>query len=458
VRPVGKFLQPVTANRDCCRARKKRVIHKAKTNFVWMFGDRCVRLTIGVVVTALVARELGSADFGILMFVTAIVTVVAAAVPLGMDSLATREIINDPTSAGQWIGTLLGFRLISALGGILATLLAIAISRPDEAQATVLGVIMAVGLLGQALEGAEIAFIAGSAMPTLIVPRLIFLICMATGRVAMIHFALSVEWFAVASSIEHIIAGAITIRYLRLWKGKDWLLSFDRNKGISLLRVSWPLALSGLSVILYMKLGQLMVGTTLGDKALGAYAVGTKIPEALAFLPTILASAALPNIVRARSAGRIEYNRTLLRNLRISCLLGYATAAALTLLCEPIIQFLFGPEYKSAAHLMAVFSWSAVFAFVGMARGQFLMNEKRTRLALALSVTGLAINIAALVIGIHFGGLSGVVLASVVAYGLAAVATSFVFEFTREFGRMQLIALVTPWKAVNYPFPRLWNR
>jgi PST family polysaccharide transporter len=434
------------------------VIHKAKTSFVWMLGDRCVRLAIGVVITALVARHLGSADFGILMFVTAIVTVVAAAVPLGMDSLATREIINDPKSGGQWIGTLLGFRVISALGGIFATVLVIAILRPNDGQATMLGVIMALGLIGQAMEGAEIGFIAGGAMPTLIVPRLIILICMATLRVAMIYLGLSVEWFAVAISLETFIAGATTIRCLRMWKGKDWLLSFELKKGFALLRVSWPLALSGLSVIMYMKLGQLLVGTNLGDQQLAIYAVGTRIPEALAFLPTILASASLPAIVRARSAGKAEYDRILLKNLRMSCLLGYATAATLTLLAEPIIKLLFGPEYLSSAHLMAVFSWSALFAFVGMARGQFLMNEKRTSLALALSAIGLAVNIIALAIGIHLGGLSGVVLASVVAYGLSAVATSFIFRLTREFGWMQIVALVTPWKAMGYLFPKIWNR
>jgi len=421
----------------------------AARNFGWLLADRCIRLMVGVVVGCWVARYLGKADFGALNYTIALVTIASAVAPLGMDMLAVREIVRKPGEAGGLIGTITGFRLFGAIALLVAVGIALILMRPGETNLQILLLIFGVGVLGQSLEAGEILFQARVEMRRLVVPRLVVFLSCNVVKVVMILNGCSIFCFAVLTSVEQVSCGTLTWFFTRRNLGKNQSLSFSLKQGLGLLAESWPLALSGIAVIIYMKSGQIMIGNLLGNAGVGVFSAGIRIPEVFYFIPSVLASSMLPGLLTAQKQGAAAYELATLRFMRLNALLSISLALVLSIGSGLAVVILYGKAFASAAPVMAIYSWTLIFVFMGVARGQFLLNDRRTLTSFAFSMTGLALNLALSFWLIPRYKVTGAAIASVATQALATIALSFVLPWTRALGLLQLRALLTPWRGLR---------
>ena len=96
--PVPLTYMPVPTR---LTAGVRRVIH----NMGWLLLDRVGRLGAGVLIGAWVARYLGPAQFGLLSFAVAVVSLFATVAYLGLDQLVVRELVANPDQKYELIGT-----------------------------------------------------------------------------------------------------------------------------------------------------------------------------------------------------------------------------------------------------------------------------------------------------------------------------------------------------------------
>lgn len=418
----------------------------AGQNFGWLAVDRGVRLVVGLLVGSWVARYLGQAGFGLLSYALAFVGIFSALAPLGMDALAVREIIRAPEQGGRWIGTVIGFRALAALVFALLGCALIVVLRPHDVQAWSLVALLSMGAIFQALDSGELWFQAKTQMRRLVMPRLLLMLGMNALKIYAILRGAGVIWFAAFTALEQVIGGALTWLFVRRSLGADNRPFFETARGYALLRECWPLAVSALAVVLYMKLSQLVVGQLLGDASLAIYAAAIRIPEAALFLPVILSSSLLPSLLRSRAQGVHAYRVARLRFLRMHALLALAICVPVCLGAPWIIHFLYGDAYRDAAPVMAVYTWSLLFVFLGVARAQHLLNERQTHLPLWYSVLGLLVALVGCFVLIPRWGPMGAAAATVIAQLVSAFLSSFIHPTTHEIGREQWRALLTPWR------------
>jgi PST family polysaccharide transporter len=419
----------------------------AAQNFGWLVADRGVRLMVGVIVGSWVARYLGRQDFGLLSYSLALVAIFAALTPLGMEALVLREIIQEPRTGGRWIGTMIGFRTGASIVATLLVLASVFGLRHHEPRAWMLVGILSVGILFQSLESGELWFQAHTQMRRLVVPRLALFMVMNCFKIAAVLSGVGVVWFSVLTAFEQVVSGVITWIIVRRHLGPQNSLGLETTRGWKVLRQCWPLALSALSVILYMKLSQIVLGSMMGDSALGIYAAAIRIPEAASFLPMVLASSLLPSLLRSRTRGPKVYRAALLRFFRINTLLALCICIPVSLCAPWIIRVLFGPSYAEAGPILAVYVWSLLFVFLGVARGQHLLNELLTHLPFWFSGFGLVVNLLACLLLIPRFGTMGAAVATVLSQFVSAFLSSFIHPKTRAVGREQWLALVTPWMS-----------
>ena len=90
---------------------------------------------------------------------------------------------------------------------------------------------------------------------------------------------------------------------------KDWRISVEFAKG--LFRDGWPLILSGLAVMIYTRIVQVMIRDMIGDKEVGIYSAAVKISEAWYFIPTIITMSVFPSIIDAKKISKNMYNERL---------------------------------------------------------------------------------------------------------------------------------------------------
>lgn len=419
-------------------------VRAAAHNFGWLAGEKLVRLVLSVGVGFLVARHLGPARLGTLGYCLALVTLVGAVPALGLDSIVKRDLLLRGAGAAELLASSVGLRLTA---GLLACA----------------GVqVAALGGWGLAGEERRVLAILGLTLfqPALLMPdlwlqahlRAKYSVWAQTGALAA-GAALRLGLIATDAPLAGyawalVLEGALTaagIHGLARRAGLRFSWAAARASTMRrLLAESWPLMFAGLAITLYMKIDEVMLRLLRGPEAVGLYTAATRFTEIWYFIPIALAASLLPALLRARERGGAEYQERLQHYYDLNAAVGYALSVPLALAAPWLVRAAYGAAFAAAAPIMAVHVWSGVFVFIGVARGQWLVNERLQVFYLLATLAGAAVNIGLNLFCIpRWGGL-GAAAATVVSQALAAWGSSFCLAATRKTAWMQTRALLVP--------------
>jgi PST family polysaccharide transporter len=217
-----------------------------------------------------------------------------------------------------------------------------------------------------------------------------------------------------------------------------------------LLAESWPLMFANLAVIVYLRIDEVMLRHLAGPEAVGIYAAAVKISELWYFVPMALASSVLPALLRARDQDAGVYAARQQQYYDLSAGVAYALSVPTALAAPWIVRLAYGPAFADAGPILAVHIWASVFVFLGVARGQWLVNESLQKFYLAATVAGAAVNVLLNLILIpRWAGL-GAAYATVVSYAMAAWLSSFFHPAIRATAAWQTRALLLPLTGWRY--------
>lgn len=417
----------------------------AADNFAWLVCDKVLRLGAGVFVGLVVARYLGPEEFGALNYVLAVTGLILVLVEGGLEPVMRRNVVRAPERAGNVLFAAMCIRGVGAVvayGGLWLACFS--------------------GLVPT--EHAGLLLIAGGMFlhPVLMVPDSWFqarleagvsvrtqLAALVVGSFARLGFVLAdapLAWFVWATVAETLLTGVMVAartarRGLRLKPGPGW-----SSEVRSLWRDSWPLLVSGFSVSVYMRVDAVMLQHFLGEEAVGVYAAATRLGEAGYFVPVALASSVMPALLRAQAGEAKEYRGRVQRYFDLSAGAGIFMAVVLSLSAGPLVALCYGDEYKAAGPVLAVHAWACVFVFIGVARGQLLVNEGLTRFYAMATGMGALLNLGLNLLWIPSYGGMGAAWATVVSYACAAWVSSFAHSRAVWLGRMQTKALLIPFR------------
>lgn len=418
-------------------------------NLGWLVAEKLGRFVLNVGVGFWVARYLGPARFGTLNYLLALVGMISLVAELGLDAVMRRELIRAPERTNALIATAWGLRLTGgavAYGLLLVLAQAGVVSGSERALLAVAGLT----LFQPALFVTDLWFQARLQAKYSVGAQMGAFAIAAMVRIALILAHASLIGFIWAIVVELGAAAGLFSLLARknglTWKPRD----FSSMLAVQLLRESWPLLLSGFAVMLYMRLDVVMLRSMVGETAVGIYAAATRFTEMWYFVPIALASSALPALLRARERGIEEYDRRMQGYYDLNAAIAYALALPLAALAPWVIRIAYGPAFASAAPVLALHVWSSVFVFLGVARGQFLVNEGYVRFYSVTTFAGLVVNVVLNLVLIPRQGPFGAALATLGAQAAAAWLTTFCFAPARPTAWMQLRALLIPVNWYRY--------
>ncbi len=424
-------------------------VQAATGNLGWLVAEKGVRFVLNVGVGFWVARHLGPAQFGMLNYGLAVVGLVALLAELGLESIVRRELIQKPVEAAPLVVTVVGLRLT---GGVLAYALLLAGAglgwvAPEE---RALLLVFGLTLFQPALMVTDLWFQARLRAKVSVWAQLAAVAVGAAVRIALILTDASLIAFAWAVIVELVVAAVLLAALAR----RDGLLlrwgAFRKILAGQLLREAWPLMLSGFAVTLYLRIDAIMLRQQAGETAVGIYSAAVRFTEIWYFVPIALGASLLPALLRARERGAEEYLIRLQAFYDLNAALAYGLAVPLSFAAPWLIRLAYGPAYAAAAPVLTLHIWSSIFVFLGVARGQFLVNEGYTRFYLAATVAGLLVNVVLnwMLIPIH--GVWGAALATLIGQAVAAWLSSFCFAPVRRSAWMQTRALLIPFRWYHY--------
>jgi O-antigen/teichoic acid export membrane protein len=391
------------------------------------------------------ARYLGPEQFGLLSYALAFVALFSAWSSLGLDDIIVRDIVQNPDGKDEILGTAF---LLKVLGGAMAFLAAVGtvfVLRSGDVLSQWLVGIIGLGAVFQAFNVIEFWFHSQvQAKYAVFARNAAFLLC-SLGKIVLILTAAPLVSFAWIALLE-VIAGAtglIVAYHCRGGRLRNWGGSL--KKATALLKDSWPLMLSGMVIMVYLRIDQVMLGEMAGNEEVGIYSVAVRLAEVWLFIPTAIYWSVFPSIVEAKGGGNEELFYERLQKLyNLMALSAYTIALPVTLLAQWLVPLLFGEAYARGGLMLAVLVWANIFMGLEMARSAFLTAMNWTRIYLLTVSLGCLLNIVLNFFLIPIYGGLGAVLASILAYWFAVHGSCFLFKPLRRTGNMLTKAMLYP--------------
>ena len=368
-------------------------LRQMASNTGWLFAERLVRLSVGFVVGVWIARYLGPGQFGLLNFAMAFVSIVGAISTFGLQEIVVRDLVSAPESLDATLGSAF---LIRIFGGFLVFLIstgAILIVRPNEDATRLMVAILGFATVFKASEVVKYWFESQlQAKFNVIVENSVFLI-MSLLRIVLIVMKASVMAFVWAILAEAILVsiGLLGIYVIKKGKLSAWKIQLGRMK--SLVVDSWPLMLSGLTIMFYMNIDQIMLGRIIGDSAVGIYSATVRISEVWYFIPMAISASAFPMLVKARKLDAELYKRRVQNLLDIMVVISISLALPMTFLSRWLMTALYGEAYSAGGPVLSVHIWASVFVFLGVAGSKWFIIENLQRLSLVRAIWGAIANV-----------------------------------------------------------------
>lgn len=382
----------------------------------WLFGDRVVRMAVGLVVGAWVARYLGPEQFGLLSYALALTGFFAIFAGLGLDNLVVRDLVRRPERTGELVGTAFILKLAGGAAGLLMALAAARLLRADDRLALLLVAIIGSGMVFQSLDVIDLHFQARVQSRRTVLARGGAFLLASAFKVVLILRRAPLPLFAAAWCLEVILGAAGLVAAFRRG-GRRWPPRFRPRAAADLLGQAWPLLLTSLAVTLYLRVDQVMLREMAGPAVLGHYAAAVRISELWYYLPYTLGIAAFPAVVAARAEDRARYYRRLQKLYNIMTWSALAASLPLTFLSGPLVRLVFGPGYAAAAPVLSLHVWTSLFLLHGWVKGRWTVLERLQLFALAGAAAAAALNIGLNLLLIPRHGAVGAALATLLAQG-----------------------------------------
>jgi PST family polysaccharide transporter len=417
----------------------------AISNTGWLFGDKIIRMGVGLVVGVWMARYLGPEQFGLLNYAMAFVALFGAIASLGLNGIVVRDLVKEPQTADTTLGTAFLLQITGGFAAFGICVLAISFARPDDGLAKLMVAVLGFVMVFKSTEVMKYWFESQVQSKYAVwVENGAFLIFAAV-KVALILGQASLMAFVWAAFAEGLLAsiGVVWAYGLRGGRMTAWRGQLGCAK--ALLKESWPLILSGLAIMVYMRIDQIMLGQMLGNEAVGIYSAAVRISEVWYFIPMAIVASAFPSIVEAKKRNESIYHQRLQRLYELMVLLSLSVALPVSFLSEWLVNILFGRQYEGAAPVVSISVWAGVAVALSIVHGKWLLTEGLQKYALLYTLSGALINVAMNWYLIPVHGVEGAAWATLCAQVAPIFFQLFIPKARKNFALML--------RALMFPFP-----
>ena len=417
-------------------------LNKIIQNTGWLFADKVLRMSLALVVTIWLARYLGPEQFGLLNFAMAFVALFGAIASVGLNSVVVRDLVKFPEKTSLILSTSI---FLQILGGIITfslIVLAIHFLKPEDALARAIAIILGLTMVVKFSETIKYWYESQVQSKFVVWAESAVLVMFAAIKILLILQQAPLISFAWAIFAETVVLTiALIILYLIQSKtSKLWAPQLCQAK--TLLRESWPLILSGLSVMVYMRIDQVMLGQMLNNEAVGIYSAAVKISEMWYFVPIAIVASVYPAIISSKEKSESLYQQRMQNLYDLMVYISVFVALIVTFSADWIVISLFGDAYSGAGFVLAVHIWIGLFVSLGVASSKWFLLENLSKLIFYRTLYGALLNVILNLLLIPFFGIKGCLIATLISYSFAALWFDAFAKKTRKVFVMKIKALI----------------
>ncbi len=415
-------------------------------NTLWLGSERIARILIVLVVGLWLARYLGPEKFGLLNYATTIIALVSPISSLSLNTIVVKKIILNQEKTTIIVTNATIIQLIATAIVILIINIYVYSSEYFESEKYIVIAICSASALFHIYF--PIKYYYESQINSKIVAKteIISLILISTVKVFLIIYGYDVYAFAICNVIESAIIFIILSIYFykKIFDNNNF--NIDKKLILSMLNEAFPLIISGLAIIIYMKIDQIMLASMVDIKSVGIYTAALRISEAWYLIPTIICTTMLPKLIELNNFNNGKYFRVLEKQFTVLITFSLVIIFAVSQFSKLIIHTLYGEQYDQSIDVLNVHIWTNLFVFIGLLSGRCYIIHNLHKIMLLQTAIGAFINVILNLFLIPKYGITGAAWASLISQMITNIGLDPLFKETKFLYNIKIQAFI---KVIN---------
>jgi O-antigen/teichoic acid export membrane protein len=393
---------------------------RAARDIVVQVVARVGNLALGVLVTALLARTLGSAGYGQWSTVLAVLALVGYFGSFGMETVAVREAARAPETEHEWLGAVMLLRLYMLVPVVALSALAVVLLHHSH-EMLVAGLILVITMPFNGAGALQLVF---QLRVNNLVPMLVLTLRSVLWTVAVVIIYLrggSMVTLAIALTATNAI-GSLVQAFAALRAAPRRPRPSRRRVGV-LVRHGLPIGISGVLVIGYARIDQLIVFTLRGSTPAGLYGSVYYVLDQAHFVPISILTTLAPIMAASWPANRERLLRTARLSAEVMAVASFGALAFASVAATPLIRLFYGSQFVAAAPALPILGAAFIFICFGYLNDNLLVIMGLQKRRLLISLAALVVNVAGNLILVPIDGFMGAAWMTLVTEGVVCGAS-----------------------------------
>jgi O-antigen/teichoic acid export membrane protein len=404
-------------------------VQRIAKNTAALFAAQAVTAVLGLVLSILIARTLGAAEFGKYSFSIVFTGLFAIFIELGYNTLLVREVARDISLAGKYFGNITGIRL--TLSVIIFTAMAIIINimhYPGDIKILV----YLFGIQHIFSSFADIARVTFRAFQKMEY-EMITLMVKEVVRVSLGITILLLGYGLMELALFFVFSGALDLLFSFFICGRKFVkpqIEVDPKFWKQTIKTALPLSAMTVFTLIYVKIDIVMLSMMKGDAVVGWYAAAYGLVLALKPFAQWFRQALLPLtskfFVSSKSSLRLAYEKS----FKYLLIVGLPMAVAITLLADRFILLFYGQAFENSIIALQILAWDVFLIYTYGPLGTTLVAiDKQNQLAAATGVSAFINIILNLILIPHFSYVGAAVATIITETALFGMYFYFVSKY-----------------------------
>lgn len=405
---------------------KKILNNKIFKNAGWLIFGRLANMLLSFIVSLLTARYLGPDNFGLINYATTYTTLFVSICNLGINSIIVKNLVDFPDEQGVTIGSTI---IMKAISGFLSACMIfgiVSVIDYNEPVTIIVVVLCSISLIFQSIETMNYWFQARLQSKYSAIATIVAYTIVSAYKFVLLVTGQSVEWFAIANSIDYIVLAVVLIAVYKKKNGPDF--SFSLKKCFQLLKSSYHFIITSIMVSVYVSTDRIMLKQMLDESSVGYYSTATTISNMWLFVLAAITDSMYPSIMQSFHENKEKFERENKKLYAIIFYLSIFISILFTVLAPLAVKLLYGEAYMPAVNPLRIVTWYTAFSYLGVARNAWIVCYEKQKYLKYIYIGSAFINIMLNFILIPLMQVSGAAVASLITQIATIILPLFIKE------------------------------
>ena len=197
---------------------------------------------------------------------------------------------------------------------------------------------------------------------------------------------------------------------------------------------------------IYAQISKIIAGEFCSDSDLGCFVMASMLGSMWVFVPNAIITSMRPTIMDYKERKQEDlYMKRLQQLYSFVIWLSILAAIVIGLGANFIINTLYGEDYSGAILILKILIWSELFSLIGVARGIWILCEKKNKYVKHYLTIGALFNITMNLLLIPLFGITATCIVTVLTQIVTSTVSPLFFKETRIHTKILLDSFLLKW-------------